>query len=589
MFYSNFKINKFKYSNLKRIMDYNANNNSPLSSISNSKKKIKTVYINDLESLNDSTENIETIYYNHLKNEKITPDLKTKGKISNSKINENILINKNGNENHNIKNNSLNKEKKNNKEKFENFMSIKLKNKNNLSLLSEEEKKNEKKNKNNNNVLKISKKNVIRKNKKNNLKINAINEKEIEMLKEIEFLKNEIKLKDEIIKKLINENKKLIDKIKTKEIDLLNSKNNEKNLTKAVQENNKCICILNELILKYIPYNNKKNDNESNKEKNAPNLNIDNYMSAFDDLKSKEKKNDNTKRSYINKNTNIQLKKDINKLPNGNSVQRYFKMHTRNITKRNIPKNQYSNQNYKSSNVDIKDNNFTREERTNNNYDKLKRNNTMALDSNKHNNNNYSDVNIVNGDLNDFGNIRLIKSFTNNNIFKKKVKKNYIRYNLNFLEDNISDFNNDYYTGNMSCKNVKIEKKMVLSPKKVGTGSNYSIKENFSFSNIFNNHKNNPIPKYNYIIENINDNDDKRSNFNCLKHLNYSQIEMHNKLKNNKNIFLTDLNINGNNEKSFFLKNKINIFPKYELTSGNIKKEKVKIFSPINTFESKNK
>ena len=251
-------------------MDNNPKKSSPLSSTMNSRNEVKTVYINDIESLNDSTENNDTnACYFPLKSEKYNNNIKTKGKISNTSINGNQLINKK--ENNDLKNNSLNKLKKlrNEKGKIEknkNILNINPTNKE--ELLNEYEKKeiqNNKKNKifisklsndYNKNILNkliIDKNSGFIRNENNNdlnININSILNKEKEMLKEIEFLKKEIKLKDEIIKKLIEENKKLMEKIKLKEIDLLNSKNNEENLTKAIQENNKCISILNELILK---------------------------------------------------------------------------------------------------------------------------------------------------------------------------------------------------------------------------------------------------------------------------------------------------------------------------------------------------
>ena len=92
--------------------------------------------------------------------------------------------------------------------------------------------------------------------------MNITKENEIEMEKEIEFLRKEIRIKNNIIQKLIEDNKNLIEKIKKKEIELLNSKSKEENLTKVIQENNKCISNLNELISRLIP---KKEDNNEKK------------------------------------------------------------------------------------------------------------------------------------------------------------------------------------------------------------------------------------------------------------------------------------------------------------------------------------
>ena len=157
---------------------------------------------------------------------------------------------------------------------------------------------------------------------------------------------------------------------------------------------------------------------------------------------------------------------------------------------------------------------------------------------------------------------------------------------MDLLEDNNSDFNNDYFAGNISCKNVKVAKKMEISPKKFDSSSNFSLKENFSFSNIYNKNKIVSSPKINYIKEKRNV-IEKNYNLKYLKNLNCSQIENQNplisKLKFNKNLYLTDINIHDVNEKSFLLKNKNR---KYELTSDSILKEKTKYFSP-RTNESK--
>ena len=522
--------------------------------------------------------------------------------MSNTSINNNLLINKSGNSD--LTNNTLNKIKKIRKEKIKtDNNNNNNKNKNlNINLSNEEElleTKNNKKNKflskypnefnqNNNknkiNNLIIEDNNIITKNNNSNLNINQKSEKEIEMLKEINFLKKEIKLKDEIIKKLIEENKKLIEKIKIKEIDLLNSKNNEENLTKAIQENNKCISILNELILKYMPQNNNNKENINNNKIAKSKIDkIDNYLPNFIDIKKHEKKYDNNTTQFY---SNIQLNNEINKLPNGNSVQRYFKLRTRNKIKKNISKN-FNKQNNRSSFDDNKDkdkyNDLSMKEKNNCRNEMLKRNNTVGLDFiNCNNKNNNSDLNIINGGLNYINN-KLIKSSPNNNIIKKKTKKNYIRYNLDLLEEeNNSDYNNEYFLGNISCKNVKIEKKMDGFIKKLDNNNNFSLKENFSFNNINNNHKIVSSNKINDIKEKKNE-IGKNYNVKYIKKLNSTNIEKQNhlfrKLKNNKNVYSTDININYINEKSFFYKTKK---PKYELITNNmITKERNKFFSPI--------
>ena len=577
-------------------MDNNQKKNSPLSSTTNSKNEVKTVYINDIESLNDSTDNNDISYF-PIKSEKIN-NKKIKGKISNVSVNCNLLTNKSENNDltkssliqiKKIKKEKINKENNNNNNNNKN-PNINLSNKEEL-IETKNVKKNKfiskypnefNKNKNKINNLIIEDNNII-KNNNSNLNINQNSEKEIEMLKEIDFLKKEIKLKDEIIKKLIEENKKLIEKIKIKEIDLLHSKNNEENLTKAIQENNKCISILNELILKYIPQNNnnKENINYNKLQNNISKSKIDkidHYIPNMMDSQKQERKYNNNTTQFYN---NIQLNKEINILPNGKSVQRYFKLHTRNKIKKNISKNfnkQINKYSFNDSKDKDKDIYLNMKEKTKIRNEKLKRNNTMGLDIINCNNNNNSDLNIINGGLN-YVNNQLMKSSTNNNILKKKAKKKYIRYNLHLFEDNNSDYNNDYFS-NVSCKNVNIDKKMDNSMKKFD--NNFSLKENFSFNNINNNHvssnKINDIKEKKFEIV-------KNYNLKYFKKLNSSNIEKHypliRKLKYNKNVYLTDVNINDINEKSFMYKNKTKN-PKYEFTNHNnmIIKEKNKFLSP---------
>ena len=165
-----------------------------------------------------------------------------------------------------------------------------------------------------------------------NLSIKLIKQKELEMQKEIDFLKKEILLKNDIIKNLIEENKNLTEKIKLKEKELLSSKNKEENLTKIIQENNKCITNLNQIMLKIVPKNkNKKNMNPKNNifhQHQSLSKSIyenswipKNKCSKIKLDKSKEKLSFNKENTFIHD-------KENNKNNNDNSaVQRYFKIH----------------------------------------------------------------------------------------------------------------------------------------------------------------------------------------------------------------------------------------------------------------------
>ena len=593
----------------------------PLSSTINSGNEIKTVYINDIESLNDSTENNEINFnYYALHNEKLNSGI-IRGKFSHSSKDANYLTNKL--ENVNFKISSLNKlskikankEKKeksqkrsNKKEKIKNhkkfkFISSKysdeldrtiinkLKNENNLLEKNELDKfsyNNE--NENENEVIK-SLKNKYKDN--TSLNINLIRENEIGMVREIEFLKKEIILKNNIIQKLIEENKNLMEKIKIKEIELLDSKNKEESLTKVIQENNKCITNLNDLILRLIPKKEIENENKINK--------IQKYrkISKIENNCIPRKKS--TKASAINKKINdnenfdknnhiysdIHLGKINRKIYVGNPVQRYFKIHhTRNSIKKYISLN-HNNKIYNIENDNMVHNKYLNLNsiEKKNKSEKSKRNNTISIDMKRHNNNNYSYF--INDTIN-YPNNQLIKSLTKNNIYKNN------RYNIELLEDNNNnDINLNYYKGNISCKNENIDKHIDISPKKFESNSNLSINDIFTFSNKYNKYKL-TSPKLAY--KNINDTDlDRSYNYKYLKNLNFSfkgsQKPLISKLDKSKILYLKDNFISNNrNEQSFSIKNNSNKFSNF-IIIDNLINERNNYYSPRNkdvkAFEKK--
>ena len=589
----------------------------PLSSTINSGNEIKTVYINDIESLNDSTENNEINFnYYALHNEKLNSGI-IRGKFSHSSKDANYLTNKL--ENVNFKISSLNKlskikankEKKeksqkssNKKEKIKNHKKFKfisdeldrtiinkLKNENNLLEKNELDKfsyNNE--NENENEVIK-SLKNKYKDN--TSLNINLIRENEIGMVREIEFLKKEIILKNNIIQKLIEENKNLMEKIKIKEIELLDSKNKEESLTKVIQENNKCITNLNDLILRLIPKKEIENENKINK--------IQKYrkISKIENNCIPRKKS--TKASAINKKINdkenfdknnhiysdIHLGKINRKIYVGNPVQRYFKIHhTRNSIKKYISLN-HNNKIYNIENDNMVHNKYLNLNsiEKKNKSEKSKRNNTISIDMKRHNNNNYSYF--INDTIN-YPNNQLIKSLTKNNIYKNN------RYNIELLEDNnINDINLNYYKGNISCKNENIDKHIDISPKKFESNSNLSINDIFTFSNKYNKYKL-TSPKLAY--KNINDTDlDRSYNYKYLKNLNFSfkgsQKPLISKLDKSKILYLKDNFISNNrNEQSFSIKNNSNKFSNF-IIIDNLINERNNYYSPRNkdvkAFEKK--
>ena len=593
----------------------------PLSSTINSGNEIKTVYINDIESLNDSTENNEINFnYYALHNEKLNSGI-IRGKFSHSSKDANYLTNKL--ENVNFKISSLNKlskikankEKKeksqknsNKKEKIKNhkkfkFISSKysdeldrtiinkLKNENNLLEKNELDKfsyNNE--NENENEVIKSLKK----KYKDNtSLNINLIRENEIGMVREIEFLKKEIILKNNIIQKLIEENKNLMEKIKIKEIELLDSKNKEESLTKVIQENNKCITNLNDLILRLIPKKEIENENKINKiQKYRKISKIENNCiprkksTKASAINKKIKDNENfDKNNHIY--SDIHLGKINRKIYVGNPVQRYFKIHhTRNSIKKYISLN-HNNKIYNIENDNMVHNKYLNLNsiEKKNKSEKSKRNNTISIDMKRHNNNNYSYF--INDTIN-YPNNQLIKSLTKNNIYKNN------RYNIELLEDNNNnDINLNYYKGNISCKNENIDKHIDISPKKFESNSNLSINDIFTFSNKYNKYKL-TSPKLAY--KNINDTDlDRSYNYKYLKNLNFSfkgsQKPLISKLDKSKILYLKDNFISNNrNEQSFSIKNNSNKFSNF-IIIDNLINERNNYYSPRNkdvkAFEKK--
>jgi len=541
---------------------------------SGSRNEIKTIYINDIESLNDSTENNE-VYFNS--------SFALKGRNSNSCIDVNLLTNnaieKNiklnskrsskemTNKNKNNKkinifiNNRdyLNRKKENiNNQKFlpSSNYSDKIDNEMICKLISEN---NNIKKKSNENKMDINYDNKYFNYKENgSLGINLINqkEKEIEMQKEIDFLKKEILLKNDIIKKLIEENKNLSEKIKLKEKELLNSKNQEENLTKVIQENNKCITNLNQLILKIVPKEeNKKNMNQKN------NNIIHHHQSLSKSIyenscaprkkcskmklnKSKEKMNFCKENIFINDKDN---KKDLKE---NSSVQRYFKIYSKNSIKKHLNQNNKMARIYKD---DIKVNNINlnlygnRTKKIENN----KRNNTLSIEIKKYNNNNSSSDFINDTIPLEFNeNSKNCKNLIKNNIIKKKKKAE----NL-LLQDNLSDFISNYFSGNTSCKNDNNFKFLEISPQRLETNSNVHLNEILTISNVENRCRTNSS------LSNCDNNNNKFQNYN--------------KVSNNKEKI-----INYKNSQIVDKKNKT--IPKFVIMNSDILKKINNYYSPRN-------
>ena len=575
-------------------MENNGNINSPLTSTNNSGNKINTVYINDIESLNDSTENND-FNFNSSQKEKFNNN-NNKGKFSQNNLQKNFL---NKNEEQNIKKNCLNKTTnvKEIKEKL-------LKNSNNniLSNKIEDKKENEENknsqrskpilqnyydeinrvkinkiiNKSNNSENRIDKNGIekfmtynekekasqpYRIKKNNSLNLNLIKVNGKEMLKEINFLKKEIKLKNSIIQKLIEENKNLNEKIKQKEVELIDYKNKEENLAKVIQENNKCISNLNKLILRLVPKNEEqkicKNLSKSRiEEKNT--TNIMNSKILKDAIK--KPKNKNEKNNKINK----------EKIHN-NSVKRYFKIHARN----NI--NSHSNMNNLLNNNRISDNNINqylknKGKNTRNNT----RNNTISIDFSMLNNNHS---NLINRAINYSNNNSIMKSSTNNLTNKSKNKKN-ILYNIDALEENKSDCNTNYFTGNISCKNEIINKNLDVSPKNFYSNNNASSNDIFSYSNINRQYKIFSPP----IQFNNKEKNDKSYNLKYFKNFNFIPKDKQHFLKtknNNINIlYMNDYHFN--NDGSISVINKKNNYIEFPLNKENILQEKYNYFPTRN-------
>ena len=575
-------------------MENNENINTPLSSTTNSGNEIKTVYINDIESLNDSTEN----FYLQ-KNEKINNNI-NKGK-NNSK---NYDLNKN--ENQSIKNNSLNKisKIKDVKEKIQ-----KNTKKINNSLNKNKDSKKEKKGNNNfqkfkliphnyldeidkikinklinrsnisgnkldkneiekyitDNEIKLANKpGIIKKN--NSLKLVLMKENEKERIKEINFLKKEIQLKNSIIQKLIEENKNLIEKINMKEVELLNYKNKEENLTKVIQDNNICISNLNELILRLVQkYENNKEiiNSKALSKSRIEKKNVENIINSKI-LNNGIKNQKNIK----NKNCNIYNNIMNKEIFNNNSVQRYFKIHTRNNIKKHLDENNL---------LDINRTNDNNRMKYINKKDKYRRNNAISIDFTMLNNN-HSDF--INETIN-FTNNNLMKSSTKSNLINKPKNKKNIFFNLDFEEDNKSDVTAKYFTGNISCKNEIINKNLDIPPKKCEYNNKISSNDIFSFSNINNKYKKFSSPQQKYNKDKINIDIDKSYNLKYFKNFNFIQNEKQNflepKINNNDKI----LNF-FNNEGSFSVINNNNNNIKFPLNSDYFLKEKHNNFSTRN-------
>jgi len=477
---------------------------------SGSRNEIKTIYINDIESLNDSTENNET-YFNS--------SFAIKGRTSNSCIDVNLLTNNAIEKNMKINSKRSSKEMINNNKNNNNnkkiniiinnrdFLNPKKENLNNqkflppsnysdkidtemISKIINEKINSNLKNKQNENKTDANyqSKYFNYKDYKTNdsLGINFIKQKEIEMQKEIDFLKKEILLKNDIIKNLIEENKNLTEKIKLKEKELLNSKNKEENLTKVIQENNKCITNLNQLMLKIVPKNeNKKNINLKNNNSNIIHHHQSLSKSIYENNclprkkhskiklnKSKEKLNFNKENIFVDEKEN---KKNYNE---NSSVQRYFKIYSKNSIKKHLNQNNKVASIYKD---DIKLNNINLNSYGNRTkkFEKNKRNNTISIELKKYNNNNSSS-DFINDtiplEFND--NIKNCKNLIKNNINKKKNKVE----NL-LIQENLSDFISNYFSRNLSCKNDNNFKHLEISPKRLDTNSHIHISEILTLPN----------------------------------------------------------------------------------------------------------
>jgi len=541
---------------------------------SGSRNEIKTIYINDIESLNDSTENNE-VYFNS--------SFALKGRNSNSCIDVNLLTNnvieKNIKLNSKRSSKEMTNKNKNNKKinifiNNRDYLNRKKENMNNQKLLPSSNYSDKIDNEmicklisENNNIKKKSnekKMDINYDNKYFNYKengslgINLINqkEKEIEMQKEIDFLKKEILLKNDIIKKLIEENKNLSEKIKLKEKELLNSKNQEENLTKVIQENNKCITNLNQLILKIVPQEeNKKNMNQKN------NNIIHHHQSLSKSIyenncaprkkcskmklnKSKEKMN------FCKENIFINDKDNKKELKENSSVQRYFKIYSKNSIKKHLNQNNKMARIYKD---DIKVNNINlnlygnRTKKIENN----KRNNTLSIEIKKYNNNNSSSDFINDTIPLEFNeNSKNCKNLIKNNIIKKKKKAE----NL-LLQDNLSDFISNYFSGNTSCKNDNNFKFLEISPQRLETNSNVHLNEILTISNVENRCRTNSS------LSNCDNNNNKFQNYN--------------KVSNNKEKI-----INYKNSQIVDKKNKT--IPKFVIMNSDILKKINNYYSPRN-------
>ena len=583
-------------------------NNSAINNTMNSGNEIKTVYINDIESLNDSSERNESIFnYNPQKNNKLNDNI-IKGKYSNSSVDTNLLTNKK--ENRDIKFNSLNKitkiiktkekigksnnntiestkrekEEKNtkdyqrykivstkNSEQFDKNMIYKLiNNKNKKNKHSKNDDKSQKKESgiyfsDNETDFMQNYKNKLSKKKtycyKNNMTLMKDNEKE--MQNQIDYLKKELQLKNNIIQKLIEENKNLIEKIKAKEIELYNSKNKEENLARVIEENNKCISNLNNLILRMIPKKDKNKKIKMNKEFNKSKSGIENE-NIHNILKRKlsnKHQNDEKTKKISNKDyflyNNIQLNKEKEEKEKENNVQRYFKLQTRNNIKKNNKLNLNNNRNYL-----ILKNCKTTERST--------RNNTMSMDLKKIANN-YSDFH---NQLIYNQNEKLISNTTKSNINRKK-NYNYYKLNMDLIEDNKTECF-DKFKRNGSCKNDNIFPNFDYSPKKMESYSNGSANEIFPFSSVANKYRNLASPNLSCRNERKINNSDKNYDFKFIRKLNFSNLEnqriLSSKLNYNKLMHIKDDLINNINQ-SFSIKKAKDNYHQKLMTDDN-KKEK---------------
>jgi hypothetical protein len=239
-------------------------------------------------------------------------------------------------------------------------------------------------------------------------------------------------------------------------------------------------------MLKIVP----KNENKKNMNQNNNNNNIINHLqnvskSNYEDNclprkkcskiklnKSKEKLNFDKENAFIDDKDN---KKNSNE---NSSVQRYFKIYSKNSIKKHLNQNNRVVSIYKDD-IKANNNNLNLYGNRTKKYEKNKRNNTISIELKKYKNSNSSS-DFINGtaplEFNDSN--KNNKNLIKNNINKKKNKVEDL-----VLQENLSDFISNYFSKNMSCKNGNIFKHIEISPKRLDTNSNVHLNEILTLSN----------------------------------------------------------------------------------------------------------